>query len=420
MANQDEAPRTYATRLLTQIETIDTTKQNTEFVRKLAKLHTGGPIDLETWTNGFITDFNAEPSINEKDKIPTTNTSPGLMGMDNQEKTQFLQQYHNTRNQADHPFQDATIVNSIGDGTCLIHSCFNALSETYRGLDEKYQQLIGLFFRKHVYSESIHDEDQKKRAKQLFEDKVQGISLEDTFLDDTDVRSLAQLFGKNILVFQERKNANNQQENQCRYFRVNDGPTISLYLQGENHYDTIRFQDNTFEQPDAWSKDHFPDAYDVEVSSERLDLVDIFLREASQFLSREVKHSKSPSDLFLDAVSNYLAPPKIPKVVDVNHHDNTSELTDDDEEEEGIELYVQDIYQRLNDYLHHIYPIMKSIKEKKQFRSTGSGTDPVETSKFVPTTIENNTKCNGKFTVQVDTVTTDNKGNQLENDTVCL
>lgn len=412
MAKQDEAPRTYATRLLTQIER--TTIPN--FVTKLAKLNTGGSIDPGTWTNEFIADFNTESSINTKDKIPTEpSTSHGIKGMNNTDKNKFLEEYQNTRNPIDYPFQGASIVNSIGDGTCLIHSCFNALSNTYRNLDEKYQQLIGLFFRKYVYAESgLVPEDQKKKAKQLFADATNNVKAEDTYLDDVDVDCLTKLLDRNILVFHETDSGNN-----CRYFKINDGNAIFLYLNGQDHYDTIKFDAPpppstvTFEQTNQWVETHLPTTYRFMEAIQP----NLFLEQVTQFLSREAKHSMSPSDLFLDAVSIFLAPPKNTKSATSKNEDNMSNLSDD--EEDTIEEYIPAIYDRLNHYLGHIYKVMKSIKksgDKKQFRDMGTDT----ASKFAPTTIENNTECNGPFAVEVQTIKTDAQGNQIENSTECL
>ncbi len=430
----NEPPSIYAKRILNIIET-NATNRNNRLVLELSQNMTG-PIDLERWTTEFIRLLNQQSRIGlaDGDKLPlTVSADAGIKGINNTVKLQFLQEYQNTQNAADHPFQNASIVNSIGDGTCLIHSCFNALSETYRGLDEKYQQLIGLFFRKHVYAESkLLDHHQKARVKQLFADEEKGIQLENTFLDDQDVRNLTRLFRKNILVFQERKNPNGDQENQCRYFRINNGSSIGLYLQNESHYDTIEFSENTFEQGDEWIKEHFLDAYDVERSipvehprsNTRLVPSDIILKEVTQFIGRETKPPLTPSDVLLNAASHLLAPNAI-KLMDPDQDDNISDISEEEEQHIDTEL-VQDIYHELNEYLTHIYKIMR--EKKTQLIKTTADVSKNEPSasdlQNAPTTadFENNTKCNSKsaISVEIQTIEKDQFGNEVLNTTECI
>lgn len=422
--NGEEADHEYAKRMLENIE-----KGHFNSSRQGELLNTDGPINLEQWTTLFIEIFNGDPTTTtiEKDDhiiVDGSRNSPSSASAESDPKQTKLIGYSDptaANNKKNYPFINASVLDSIGDGTCLVHSYFNALSPTYRSLAKKYQRLIGLFFRKYVYANSLFlNKTQKDIAKRL-----QSDSGEETYLDDSDAENLSKLLGTNTLIFSEDAN----QGNNCRYIKVNEDPAIFLfYSTTGTHYDTIRFTNDNYTQPDAWIQTNLPTAYEVGNAvylqgtatggpAVSFDLADVFLREASQFLGREAKRSISPSDLFLDAVSNFLAPPKNKKSATFKDEDNMSDVSDDGEE--TIEEYIPAIYDRLNHYLGHIYKVMKSIKksgDKKQFRDMG--TDPA--SKFAPTTIENNTECNGPFTVEVQTIKTDVQGNQIENSTECL
>ena len=371
----DDPPAVYSKKMLHIIDTAFSNQSNRDKIFTVFSIPPNS-INLEEWTRRFIGNLNAfisnNKSIGDLNKILLTQSKTPGTPQDNERKNTMLQIYYQTNDASNRPFQGASILSSIGDGTCLIHSCFNALSPTYRSLQEKHQQLIGLSFRKYTYANSGTDYltgEQEVRAKKIFpvtdvDDPKNNVTLEETFLTNEDITSLTETLRKNILVFHERVSATNPsvQENQCEYFCVNAGPTICLYLRGEIHFDTIEFPGNTFEQTDEWVRTNLSNAYEACLAkSNRNIIAEDILGQATQFVLREIPQSiQDPADVLLGAVSTlYMS--LFPPIKHDSHDDDDDAISVLSNDEQQVSLRdVKKIQAELDVYLKQIYQIMYS------------------------------------------------------------
>ena len=96
------------------------------------------------------------------------------------------------------PFElvQAKVYNSVGDGTCLIHSFLDSICLIYRQiLVRSHKSIIGRFFRKYVFAELFNagDPDEKR-----LKDEVLALSV---FLGDLHIIKLSDTFNVNIMVY---------------------------------------------------------------------------------------------------------------------------------------------------------------------------------------------------------------------------
>lgn len=164
--------------------------------------------EIDVWITSTIGILNAafvskDPAI--KDQVaslnqeitsdPKTDTDPARYKMGHGNYTDLLQNYeYNSKK----PFElvQAKVYNSVGDGTCLIHSFLDSICLIYRQiLDRSHKSIIGRFFRKYVFAELFNagDPDEKR-----LKDEVLELSV---FLNDLHIIKLSDTFNVNIMIY---------------------------------------------------------------------------------------------------------------------------------------------------------------------------------------------------------------------------
>ena len=208
---------------------------------------------IEQWINIKINDYNQSKTdqiivndsnskildlvIKAEDKVDQKTNWTNIS-----QQTYLLRNYELTNGTK--PFENYSVYFSVGDGTCLIHSLLNAISETYRNIStDYYKSFIGRYFRQHIFVNFVEYANTKAgvKAKQILQTNIQS----DSFMEDTSIGLFARTFKVNIILFAElyyMDNAGNLiLPSHYEIFKESDDyPYIFIYNISGIHFNTIR------------------------------------------------------------------------------------------------------------------------------------------------------------------------------------
>jgi uncharacterized protein (DUF1778 family) len=128
------------------------------------------------------------------------------------------------KDKLDDPHPNITIVNTIGDGTCLVHSFLLSVSSSYRRMSDEDRLKIGQIFRVTVLVSKTTNEQIKTRLENLSE-----------FLTDIELNMLARIFKINIAIFIKRGSVKSIEI--YKNSRINK--FIIMYNNGTLHYSAV-------------------------------------------------------------------------------------------------------------------------------------------------------------------------------------
>jgi len=136
-------------------------------------------------------------------------------------------------------------LNTIGDGTCLIHAFLISTSPTYRQVNGEMKGIIGRYFRKKLYDELLESDPT------LESNKTVKILNTNNYLTDEHIDFLMKRFDINILTITTR-----MQEDKVVPVHLDvikdletektDKPFIFIHSDGQNHYSSVRDYENKF------------------------------------------------------------------------------------------------------------------------------------------------------------------------------
>jgi hypothetical protein len=122
------------------------------------------------------------------------------------------------------PHPNITIVNTIGDGTCLVHSFLLSVSSSYRRMSDSDRLKIGQIFRVTVLVSKTTKQEIKTRLENL-----------DEFLTDIELTMLARTFKMNIVIFIK--------SGSVKSIEIHKNPSIKqfiiMYNNGTLHYSAV-------------------------------------------------------------------------------------------------------------------------------------------------------------------------------------
>jgi hypothetical protein len=222
----------------------------------------------------------------------------------------------NNSSERDNELHNANVIDIIGDGSCLIHAILYALSKLYRSLDEKYQAVVGLFFRRYVYAPYAQRCDElsayeKEIAGLLFADEfssredmlksLSGVpsapSISESnynYLTGDSIRCLANLLCINVLSFNTSGAANHM------VYTISDpdnkancgNPRIVVLYSNGIHYNAVSIlnarRKPIFLMTDDWVQKNFPTSYGAKSYYNSSNYADRLLFSASTILKRDI------------------------------------------------------------------------------------------------------------------------------------